>query len=445
MLHSLAMSSSSPLIASHAALEDLRGRLDGVPAIGLDTEFLRERTYRAELCLLQLTTPQGPVCVDPLALGELELLRGLLGTSGPLKVLHAARQDLEVLAPLVGAVGPLFDTQVAAALAGHPAQVGYAELVRRLLERELPKAHTRTDWSRRPLAPEQIEYALDDVRYLLPLQERLTAEIESLGRAEWLAEELAALTTPAGVGIDPELAWQRFKGVENWDAGRLALLRALPDSFPEKCPELDLSGADRELMNVFPQLLAALESLPDSEEVKSVWRTILGAQIFDIERFPSGGDSAPAFPLSPEELSDYTSKVAGSVGEFWTRICFKKIPGYSARAWEEMLPLAQRFGQGLQLVNILRDRRADAARGRVYIPDERFYAEMQNAAELLDAGREYAAGVVPRLMRSACLLPLELGRKTLALVAEHPLGENLKVPRLEVWGAFLRTLFAKPS
>jgi len=72
------MSSSSPLIASHAALEDLRGRLDGVPAIGLDTEFLRERTYRAELCLLQLTTPQGPVCVDPLALGELELLRGLL-------------------------------------------------------------------------------------------------------------------------------------------------------------------------------------------------------------------------------------------------------------------------------------------------------------------------------------------------------------------------------
>ena len=227
MLHSLAMSSSSPLIASHAALEDLRGRLDGVPAIGLDTEFLRERTYRAELCLLQLTTPQGPVCVDPLALGELELLRGLLGTAGPLKVLHAARQDLEVLAPLVGAVGPLFDTQVAAALAGHPAQVGYAELVRRLLERELPKAHTRTDWSRRPLAPEQIEYALDDVRYLVPLQERLTAEIEALGRAEWLAEELAALTTPAGVGIDPELAWQRFKGVENWDAGRLALLRTL--------------------------------------------------------------------------------------------------------------------------------------------------------------------------------------------------------------------------
>jgi ribonuclease D len=219
------MSSSSPLIASHSALEDLRDRLDGVPAIGLDTEFLRERTYRAELCLLQLTTPQGPVCVDPLALGELEPLRGLLGTAGPVKVLHAARQDLEVLAPLVGTVGPLFDTQVAAALAGHPAQAGYAELARRLLERELPKAHTRTDWSRRPLAPEQIEYALDDVRYLLPLQERLTADIEALGRAAWLAEELAALETPAGVGVDPELAWQRFKGVENWDAGRLALLR----------------------------------------------------------------------------------------------------------------------------------------------------------------------------------------------------------------------------
>ena len=264
--------------------------------------------------------------------------------------------------------------------------------------------------------------------------------------------QLSLRVLPASVRPTLSLAYMLARGSDTIaDAStapefqRLALLRALPDSFPEKCPELDLSGADRELMNVFPQLLAALESLPDSEEVKSVWRTILGAQIFDIERFPSGGDSAPAFPLSPEELSDYTSKVAGSVGEFWTRICFKKIPGYSGRSLEEMLPLAQRFGQGLQLVNILRDRRADAARGRVYIPDERFYAEMQNAAELLDAGREYAAGVVPRLMRSACLLPLELGRKTLALVAEHPLGENLKVPRLEVWGAFLRTLFAKPS
>src|SRR5690606_35870548 len=116
----------------------------------------------------------------------------------PLKVLHAARQDLEVLFPLVGPVGSVFDTQVAAALAGHPAQIGYAELVRRILGQELPKTHTRTDWSRRPLSPEQIEYALDDVRFLLPLRDSLLERLERLGRRAWLDEELRTLTDLTG-------------------------------------------------------------------------------------------------------------------------------------------------------------------------------------------------------------------------------------------------------
>lgn len=227
------------------------------------------------------------------------------------------------------------------------------------------------------------------------------------------------------------------------DFQRLALLRALPDSFPEKCPELGLEGIDRELTLVFPQLLAALGAVPDAGEITNVWRTILAAQIFDIERFPAGGDASAAIPLSPQELEKYTSDVAGSVGEFWTRICHKHLPGYSRRPLEEMLPLAHRFGQGLQLVNILRDRRSDAAKGRIYVPDERFYAEMQNAASLLESGREYAAAVVPRFLHAACLLPLELGIKTLAMVASHPLGENLKVPRHEVWWIFLRAVFAR--
>jgi hypothetical protein len=129
----------------------------GETAIGLDTEFMRERTYRAELCLLQLTTRNGPICIDPLALPDLSPLAAALGAAGPPVVLHAGRQDLEVLAPTLGPMTPLFDTQVAAALCGHPAQVGYAELVRRLLGHELPKGQTRTDWSRRPLSIEQID------------------------------------------------------------------------------------------------------------------------------------------------------------------------------------------------------------------------------------------------------------------------------------------------
>lgn len=225
-LHSPAVSSSSLPIATRAALEDLAGELQGESAIGVDTEFLRERTYRAELCLLQLTSRRGPVCIDPLALEDLSILRSMFAGGAP-KVMHSGRQDLEVLMPFVGSLAPLFDTQVAAALAGHPAQVGYAELVRRLLGHDLPKGQTRTDWSRRPLSSEQIDYALDDVRYLLPLREELQTALDRLGRLAWLAEELKSLEDPSALEVDPDQAWRRFKGAESWDAGRLQLLRSL--------------------------------------------------------------------------------------------------------------------------------------------------------------------------------------------------------------------------
>ncbi len=133
------------------------------------------------------------VCIDPLALPDLAPLAPLLTSPGTVKVMHAARQDLEVLLPAVGLVQPVFDTQIAAALAGHPSQVGYAELTQRLLGVELPKAHTRTDWARRPLRADQQEYALDDVRHLAALRASLLDTLAAAGRVAWLEEELAAL------------------------------------------------------------------------------------------------------------------------------------------------------------------------------------------------------------------------------------------------------------
>ncbi|HET7756296.1 MAG TPA: ribonuclease D, partial [Steroidobacteraceae bacterium] len=180
-------------VTTATALAELCMRLGAATRVGLDTEFLRERTYRAQLCLVQLASRDEAVCVDPLRLRELAPLATLLASAGTVKVMHASRQDLEVLFPVAGLVRPVFDTQIAARLAGLPAQVGYAELARRLLRRELPKSHTRTDWTRRPLSAEQLEYALDDVRYLLPIAEQLEAQLERLGRLDWLAEELAGL------------------------------------------------------------------------------------------------------------------------------------------------------------------------------------------------------------------------------------------------------------
>jgi ribonuclease D len=210
-----------------AALADCTRELAGASALALDTEFMRERTYRAELCLLQLAGPDCATCIDPLALADLTPVAELLRAPGTLKVVHASRQDLEVLFPAVGLVTPVFDTQVAAALAGLPAQVGYAELVRRFLGHELHKAHTRTDWSRRPLSPEQVLYALDDVRYLLPLKDALEERLAGLGRLDWLREELAALADPAAFEPDPDRAWLRVKGLRDLDPARERLARLL--------------------------------------------------------------------------------------------------------------------------------------------------------------------------------------------------------------------------
>jgi len=223
-------SSSEPLqavISSFAALEELAARLESCGDLGLDTEFLRERTYRAELCLVQVSSEGDAACIDPLAVDDLAPLARILSAATITKVMHASRQDVEVLYPIAGMVRPVFDTQIAAALSGLPAQIGYGELVRRLLGRELPKSHTRTDWSRRPLSPEQIEYALDDVRYLLPLKTLLEEQLDRSGRLAWLTEELNGLNDSRTVTTDPQDAWLRVKGLRGLDPARERLAKCL--------------------------------------------------------------------------------------------------------------------------------------------------------------------------------------------------------------------------
>src|SRR6185312_1227419 len=177
--------------------------------------------------LVQVSADSDAQCVDPIALNDLSPLTRVLTSQSTIKVMHASRQDIEVLLPVTGLVRPVFDTQIAAALTGLPAQVGYAELVRRLIGRELPKTHTRTDWSRRPLSPEQIEYALDDVRYLLPLKSLLEEQLQKLGRTQWLTEELCALEDDRSFSTEPENAWQRIKGLRGLDDERLRLAQQL--------------------------------------------------------------------------------------------------------------------------------------------------------------------------------------------------------------------------
>ena len=259
-----------PFADTADAVTDLAAHLATHATIGLDTEFLRERTYRAELCLLQLSAAHAATCVDPIAVADLGALAGPLTAPAVVKVMHASRQDLEVLLPAVGLVRPVFDTQIAAALAGFAAQVGYAELVRRLLGIELPKTHTRTDWSRRPLSAEQIEYALDDVRHLIPLKLALEEQLEKLGRSPWLAEELAGLGDARSLATDPQEAWRRVKGLGGLDPGRERLARELAAWRERRAMErnrprgwiLD-DAALRELIARVPRSRAALEAIAE--------------------------------------------------------------------------------------------------------------------------------------------------------------------------------------
>jgi len=216
-------------VADAAALAALCRRLAGVPWLALDTEFVRDETYYAQLCLVQLATPELTAVVDVLALGDLQPLHELLADPHLLKVLHAGRQDLEIFYQLAGRVpAPVFDTQLAAPLLGHPDQSGYADLVQRVLGVRLDKAHTRADWRHRPLEPAQLRYAEDDVRYLAQLYPRLRADLCARGRLQWLDEELADLCAADRYRVDPERAWERIKGARNLRGGReLGALGAL--------------------------------------------------------------------------------------------------------------------------------------------------------------------------------------------------------------------------
>ena len=192
-------------------------RAANAPYVTVDTEFLRERTYYSKLCLIQMAipgdAPEDAVLVDPLVNGlALDPMYELFRNTAVVKVFHAARQDLEIFFVEGGVIPePLFDTQVAAMVAGFGEQVGYETLVRRIANAPLDKSSRFTDWSRRPLTDAQKVYALADVTHLREIYEHLRDALRKSGRSDWVEEELATLTDPETYRVDPDYAWERVK------------------------------------------------------------------------------------------------------------------------------------------------------------------------------------------------------------------------------------------
>jgi len=222
------MADDALYIDTPAALDALCARLKGSPWLAVDTEFMRERTYYPELCLVQVATGDTVACVDTIALPSLEPLLQVLLDTRTVKVLHAARQDLEIIFHLAGKVpAPVYDTQVAARFLGLPEQVGYAALVQHLLGVSLDKSQARADWARRPLSPAALAYAADDVRHLRTVYARLKTELETRGRGSWPEPEMRALEDERLYRPAPDNAWGRLRGLQRLKPRALAALKSL--------------------------------------------------------------------------------------------------------------------------------------------------------------------------------------------------------------------------
>ena len=215
------------LITETATLDAFCTRLRAEPFVTVDTEFMRERTYYPELCVVQVGGAAENAVIDAQAPGlDLAPLGALLRDDSTLKVFHAARQDIEIFLELFGTVPtPLFDTQVAAMVAGFGDQVGYDALVSALTGGQIDKAHRFSDWSARPLSAAQITYAAADVTHLHTAYLRLRERLERDGRADWVAEEMEVLTRPATYRTDPDTMWERLRPRTN-NRRLLGVLRA---------------------------------------------------------------------------------------------------------------------------------------------------------------------------------------------------------------------------
>ena len=220
-------------ITSSDQLKDFCASLQSSDVLAVDTEFVRERTYFHRIGLIQVAGKvagkDACAAIDPVLLKDLTPLLELLKDPNKIKVFHAARQDLEILVRLCGQViPPVFDTQVAAALVGWGSQISFAKLIQKALGKRIHKSETYTDWCRRPLSQNQIDYAIDDVRYLMPAYERLLDRLKQLKRNDWVAGEVRIWEDPATFALpDPQKRFLKIKSLRSLKPRNLAVLREL--------------------------------------------------------------------------------------------------------------------------------------------------------------------------------------------------------------------------
>jgi ribonuclease D len=216
-------------ITTQEQLASYSSQIENCKWLAIDTEFVREKSYYHHLGLIQVSGNGICAAIDPIAVKNLDCLLEVFKKKSVLKVFHAGKQDLEILNRLCGmAISPVFDTQVAASLLGWGSQISFAKVVQKTIGKKIYKTETYTDWCRRPLSSSQIEYAIDDVRYLAPVYEQLLEHLKKGNRLEWLKDEFSSLEDEKSYELpDPQKQYMRIKNFRNLRPKNLAVLMEL--------------------------------------------------------------------------------------------------------------------------------------------------------------------------------------------------------------------------
>jgi ribonuclease D len=251
------------LITTPAQMNALCDALANEVRIAVDTEFFRETTYFAELALVQIAGADHIACIDPLAFDARDALRKLLLNPAISKIFHSCMQDMEVLYQYLGALPtPVLDTQIAAAFLGDADQIGYANLVQQEFGVSLDKSQTRTNWLKRPLTRQQLDYAADDVRYLIELHSRLDEQLGSHDRRSWFLQDCAALSASSKrFEADFEYCWKRVRGTQRLCRQQLAVVDHIA-RWRERCA-IEKNMARRHVLDDEPLVTLAISTPRD--------------------------------------------------------------------------------------------------------------------------------------------------------------------------------------
>ncbi len=228
-------------IKTSEQLHEFCQQIKGAPHLAIDTEFMREKTYYPQLCLIQVASDDHIACIDPIAIKDLTPLWDIILDENTVKIFHAARQDLELIYNILKQIPkPIFDTQIAATLLGLGDQIGYATLVKAILNVDLDKSQTRTDWSQRPLDPEQIKYAANDVRYLVQSYSSVITQLTKQNRLDWLKIDFKQLSDSKLYDNNFQNCWQKVSGKQKLKGNTLGVLQTLSAWREQRAQEKNL-------------------------------------------------------------------------------------------------------------------------------------------------------------------------------------------------------------